>query len=124
MALNILQVGVDLLRRSFDGLMDRALTDAENTQIRRAIEAALASEMDYHALRTRRAGRQRFMDYNLLVPGDYPVSQAHDCEMAIGDAIRQLIPGIEITAHIEPVEEPQAWNDHIVDSGARRGPAS
>jgi divalent metal cation (Fe/Co/Zn/Cd) transporter len=61
------------------------------------------------------------MDYHLLVPGDYPVSQAHDREMAIGDAIRQIIPGIEITAHIEPVEEPLAWNDHTGKTQCHRG---
>ncbi|CAN5844449.1 cation diffusion facilitator family transporter [soil metagenome] len=121
-ALNILRVGMDLLRRSFDGLMDRALTDRENARIRAAIEAELNPGMAYHALRTRRAGRQRFMDYHLLVPGDYPVARAHDREMAIGDAIREIIPGIEITAHIEPVEEPQAWNDHISKTQSRHGP--
>lgn len=120
-ALNIVRVGLDLLRRSFDGLMDHALTDWENTQIRAVIETELDPNMDYHALRTRRSGRQRFMDYHLLVPGDYPVARAHDREMAIGDAIREIIPGIEITAHIEPVEEPQAWDDHIAKTQSHRG---
>ena len=121
-ALNILRVGMDLLRRSFDGLMDRALTDRENARIRAAIEAELNPGMAYHALRTRRAGRQRFMDYHLLVPGDYPVARAHDREIAIGEAIRKIIPGIEITAHIEPFEEPLAWNDHRVKTQSRHGP--
>jgi divalent metal cation (Fe/Co/Zn/Cd) transporter len=67
--------------------------------------------MTYHALRTRRAGSRRFVDYHLLVPGECEVRRAHDCEMIIGRAIEDVLPGIEVTSHIEPLEEPMAWND-------------
>lgn len=110
-AANIVRIGLSLLRRSFDGLMDRALEDDEVARIRAAIEGAIGSEMAHHALRTRRAGSQRFADYHLLVPGGCSVAQAHDCEMMIGRAIESAVPGIEVTTHIEPIEEPLAWND-------------
>src|SRR4051812_36376576 len=38
MAGNILWTGIDLIRRSFDGLMDHALPDSEQEQLRQAIE--------------------------------------------------------------------------------------
>src|SRR5262249_51834120 len=41
---------IDLIRRSFDGLMDHALPDAEQAQVRAAIAGQLAPGMDYHAL--------------------------------------------------------------------------
>jgi cation diffusion facilitator family transporter len=117
-AVNIVRIGYDLMRRSFDGLMDRALDDAEVAKIRTAIERAMEEiegdgdrHLTYHALRTRRAGSRRFVDYHLLVPGDCPVRRAHDCEMIIGRAIENAIPGVEVTSHIEPLEEPMAWND-------------
>lgn len=110
-AINIARIGFDLLRRSFNGLMDRALEDSEVEAIRDAIQSTLEAGMTYHALRTRRAGAQRFVDYHLLVPGDCSVSAAHNLEMEIGAAIQQAVPGIEINAHIEPIEEPRAWND-------------
>ena len=109
--LNIMRIGWDLLRRSFDGLMDKALNNEEVRKIQKAIESELEPGMTYHALRTRRAGEQRFADYHLLVPGKVTVQEAHDCEMQIGQAIENAVPGIEITAHIEPVEEPAAYND-------------
>lgn len=108
---NIARIGWDLLRRSFDGLMDRALQDDEVRKIRAAIENELEEGMDYHALRTRRAGEQRFADYHLLVPGAMSVTRAHDYEMKIGGAIERAVPGVEVTSHIEPVEEPAAYND-------------
>ena len=109
--INIARIGVDLMRRSFDGLMDRALNDDEVRKIRQAIDAELQPGMNYHALRTRRAGEQRFADYHLLVPGAVSVTHAHDCEMRIGAAIGAAVPGIEVTSHIEPIEEPAAYND-------------
>lgn len=108
---NIARIGWTLLRRSCDGLMDRALDDGEVARIRQAIQDSIGSDMTYHALRTRQAGSRRFADYHLLVPGDCSVSQAHDCEMTIGRAIESAVPGIEVTTHIEPIEEPLAWND-------------
>jgi divalent metal cation (Fe/Co/Zn/Cd) transporter len=95
--------------------MDRALEADEVTRIRAAIEASKGDDMTYHALRTRRAGSRRYADYHLLVPGDCSVTHAHDCEMAIGRAIEEAVPGIEVTTHIEPIEEPLAWNDSRLD---------
>ena len=111
-AANILRVGVSLLRRSFDGLMDHALSSGEDAKIRAAIEEELLPGMKYHALRTRRSGNRRFVDYHLLVPGKLHVKSAHDCEVDIGQSIRVAVPGVEVNAHIEPLEEPLAYSDH------------
>jgi len=45
------------------------------------------------------------------VPGDYSVARAHDIEVVIGRAIEETLPGLEVSTHIEPIEEPLAWND-------------
>lgn len=110
-AVNIARIGFSLVRRSFDGLMDRALAKEETERIRVAIGSHLHKDMTYHALRTRRAGGRRFVDYHLLVPGAMAVQDAHELEMKIEAAIEAAVAGIEVTSHIEPVEEPRAWND-------------
>ncbi len=110
-AVNIVRIAFSLLRRSVDGLMDRALEEDEVRQIRAAIENSLEPAMKYHALRTRRAGSRRFADYHLLVPGDCTVSAAHDVEVRIGRAVESAVSGVEVSAHIEPIEDPLAWND-------------
>ena len=110
-AANILWTAVDLMHRSFDGLMDRALPEAEQEQVRGAIRAHLSADMDYHALRTRQAGTRRFVDFHLLVPGQSSVSRAHALADRIEESIQKLLPGGEITIHIEPIEERQAWED-------------
>lgn len=111
-AVNIVRVGWNLLHRSFDGLMDHALEPAEDAKIRAAIDEKMLPGMKYHALRTRRSGTRRFVDYHLLVPGRLHVKAAHDCEMAIGCSIEATVPGVEVISHIEPLEEPLAYSDH------------
>jgi cation diffusion facilitator family transporter len=108
---NIVWTGFDLVRRSFDGLMDRALPVEEQETVRKAIEGLLEPGMDYHALRTRRAGSRRVADFHLLVPGIYTVRSAHEMGDRIVEAIRAAFPDMEVTVHIEPIEEPASWQD-------------
>jgi cation diffusion facilitator family transporter len=110
-AANIIRIGIVLLRGSFDGLMDRAVSLGEERQIRLAIETTLPADVTYHALRTRRAGSHRAVDLHLLVPGAQRVRDAHQLSKRIEDAIAAVYPGTETVVHIEPVEDPDAWLD-------------
>lgn len=110
-AVNILWTAFDLIRRSFNGLMDHALPEGEQTAVRSAIERQLGPNMDYHALRTRQAGRRRFVDFHLLVPGQLSVQQAHTLTEAIEEAVRDALPQVEVAVHIEPIEDSSAWRD-------------
>jgi cation diffusion facilitator family transporter len=108
---NILWTGFGLVRRSFHGLMDHSLPVEEQAAVRSAIEARLEPGLHYHALRTRQAGARRFADFHLLVPGHWSVKRAHDLTGKVEDAVQAALPGIEVTVHIEPIEEPAAWHD-------------
>jgi cation diffusion facilitator family transporter len=111
MAALITRTGFGLVWRSFNGLMDRALPEEEQARVRLAIERELLPGMDYHALRTRQAGSKRFVDFHLLVPGIFTVRRAHEIGDRIEQAIRNVFPGIEVTIHIEPIEEQTAYED-------------
>jgi cation diffusion facilitator family transporter len=110
-AVNILWTALDLIRRSFNGLMDHALPAGEQTAVRSAIERHLGPNMDYHALRTRQAGRRRFVDFHLLVPGRMSVQEAHTLTGEIEEAVRGALPELEVSVHIEPIEDTSAWRD-------------
>jgi cation diffusion facilitator family transporter len=110
-AASFVWTGYDLVRRSFHGLMDHALPVEEQEVVRAAIAGRLEPDMDFHALRTRKAGSQRFADFHLLVPGDLTVNNAHAITTKIEEAVRSALPGIEVTVHIEPIEEKAAWED-------------
>ncbi len=110
-AANILWTGFNLIRRSFDGLMDRSLPPQEQAAVRSAIERHLGPNMDYHALRTRQAGRRRFVDFHLLVPGRLTVQEAHTLTGRIEESVRGALPELEVTVHIEPIEDRASWRD-------------
>jgi cation diffusion facilitator family transporter len=125
-AANILWTGGDLMRRSFHGLMDRALDDRELAALRAAIAGQLGPGTAYHALRTRRAGQRSFVDFHLLVPGGSTVRDAHDLSERVEEAVRAVLPGVEVTVHIEPIEDKRSWQDSAlltVEAAAGQPPA-
>jgi divalent metal cation (Fe/Co/Zn/Cd) transporter len=87
--------------------MDHALPDEELDNVRKAIESQLGPNMAFHALRTRLAGSRRFVDFHLLVPGQMSVREGH----ALSSRIEAALKGLEVTVHIEPIEDKQAWDD-------------
>lgn len=110
-AVNIIRIGIQLLRGSFDGLMDRAIPAAEEHEVRLAIEQTIPYDVTYHALRTRRAGSHRVIDLHLLVPGAERVRDAHLLAKRVEGAIARVYPGTETIIHVEPLEDPDAWLD-------------
>lgn len=103
-ALHIVYTGVDLLRRSTRGLMDASLPADELARIDRVLRANLPQSAEYHALRTRKAGSRRFIDFHLGVPGEYSVSQAHAMCDALEAVLAAELPNASVTIHVEPRE--------------------
>jgi cation diffusion facilitator family transporter len=110
-ALHVLRSGWKLIVRSFNGLMDHALPLAEQDAVREAIRGFLQPEMDFHALRTRQSGTRRFVEFHLLVPGLWNVRRAHGLANQIEAAVRRVLPRVEVTIHIEPIEDKTSWED-------------
>jgi len=107
--LHILFTGFKLIRRSFDGLMDHALTDAEVSSLREAIRKALPAGADFHHLRTRRAGRMKFADLHMLVDGSMNVRDAHVLTHQVEAKLAEQFPELDLTIHVEPIEDQASW---------------
>jgi cation diffusion facilitator family transporter len=108
-AVNIIWSGVDLLKRSLQGLMDSTLPPDELVKIETVLKRYSEKFSSYHALRTRKSGAQRFIDLHLLVPGAMSVQTSHDlCEFLEAE-IRAVLGTASITVHIEPVEDRSSW---------------
>ncbi|HEX6940949.1 MAG TPA: cation diffusion facilitator family transporter [Longimicrobiales bacterium] len=114
-ALNIVRIGVGLIRRSVLGLLDTALPE----EMLEAIGAVLADYADrgiaFHALRTRRAGRRHFISFHVLVPGDWTVDRGQDLLEEIESRIRAAVPGSTVFTHLEAIEDPRSWADIRLD---------
>jgi len=110
-AVYIVWTGVGVMRRSVWGLMDRALPEDELDSIRGVLDSHRAQGLDYHALRTRRAGRRRLVELHLLVPGAMSVHEGHRLAEEIEDKIRAVLPGSAVLTHLEPIEDPASYRD-------------
>jgi cation diffusion facilitator family transporter len=110
-AVYIVLTGVGVMRRSFLGLMDRALPEPELDAIRAILEEYKPRGLDYHALRTRRAGRRRLVELHLLLPGATSVRDGHHVAEEIEGRIRAALPGSAVLTHIEPIEEAASYRD-------------
>ncbi len=105
MALNIIHTGIGLLRNSLDGLMDVALPTEEIARIEALIRRETPPGSSFHALRTRKAGPRRFIEFHLLVPGYTTVRMAHDLCDRIEEAIGRELANASVTVHTEPDEK-------------------
>jgi cation diffusion facilitator family transporter len=110
-ALNIVRIGVDLLRRSMLGLLDTALPEEIRRGIVGILEEHAGDGVQYHALRTRQAGARRFISVHILVPGQWTVQRGHDLLEDIEDRIRERVPNSTVFTHLEPLEDPISWED-------------
>jgi cation diffusion facilitator family transporter len=120
--INIIWMGVQLIRRSTAGLMDTTLPAAEVDVIQTAINQVAGPDIPYHALRTRKSGSRRFIDFHLLLPGGTTVQASHDLVSRIEAAIEQQLPNMYVTIHVEPREDATSWDGHIVGGIASAEP--
>jgi cation diffusion facilitator family transporter len=110
-AIQILWTGWHLIRRSFDGLMDRAFSDDDTARIEEVLDTLRHEGGDYHLLRTRHAGSRGFVDVHVLVPGKTTVQDSHDLVERLENAIMERLPHVEVLIHVEPLEDPKSWDD-------------
>ena len=86
---------------SVDQLMDREWPEEER-------EAFIAAAQEYpelaglHDLRTRTSGAHRFVQFQVWVPGDWTVTQAHQRMDAVEEKLQHRFPGCEIIIHLDP----------------------
>jgi cation diffusion facilitator family transporter len=103
-ALIILKASYDLTRRSVSGIMDVKLSDEEEDLIKSIITEHYYEYAEYHNLRSRMSGAERFVDLHLVVPKNQPVIDAHGFCDHLEKDIKEKIPNLSILIHIEPCE--------------------
>jgi cation diffusion facilitator family transporter len=111
-AVHIVFTGFMLMQRSFAGLLDAAIPEAERADIERIFaEYRKRYEVEFHALLTRQAGARRFVSFHLLVPDAWPVHRAHQLSEEVEERIRSLVPNAILLSHIEPISQPASYDD-------------
>lgn len=117
-AANIIWSGTRIVRASVLGLMDTALPNEERDVIIKVLEGYKSGGIEYHALRTRQSGSRRFTSFHILVPDTWTVLQGHRLLENIEADIRHSLPDITVFTHLEPINDPDSWNDTTLDRPA------
>ncbi len=102
-ALNILRVGMKLIRTSFGGLLDEA-DPAIEERARNLLESETASRnLAYHNFRHRHSGRAHWIEFHLVFPDGMSVGEAHEQATEIERKVAELIhPHGRVITHLEP----------------------
>jgi len=114
-AANIVWIGLRLLNDTAHGLLDTALPPKEQEVITGIQAGYKEAGIQFHALRTRTAGRRRFVSMHVLVPGNWSVKHAHDLSERIEADITRALPMTTVFVHIEPLEDLASWRDQELD---------
>jgi cation diffusion facilitator family transporter len=101
-ALLILKAAWDLTLSSGRDLIDTSLPPAERDWIGACIVGIVPQACGFHGLRTRKAGRRRFIELHLEVPQGMSVAESHRLTERIEEAIRLRYGDADVTVHVEP----------------------
>ncbi len=113
-AANIVWTGVRIVRSSAAGLLDPAWSPAERAQLDRVL-SGYGAPIQIHAIRTRQAGRRRFVTMHVVVPGEWTVARGHAVVEELELAIAVAVPGASAVTHLEPLEDPASFADQTRD---------
>ncbi len=104
-AINILRLGWKVIRDSVGGLMDESLGAGEVERVTAAVRREMGGALQFHDLRTRRAGPRPFVELHLVVPGAMRVDAAHAICDRIEEAVQEELPDADVVVHVEPESE-------------------
>jgi cation diffusion facilitator family transporter len=110
-ALNILREGISLVRRSADGLMDRALEPDVQAEIERTLEVFRHQAIRFDHVVTRRAGQRRFVDLHMHMPAGWTLGRAAALRTSVEQALMSAVPGLRATIQLLPMDVEAHFDD-------------
>jgi cation diffusion facilitator family transporter len=103
-AIYILKVALDTIRKPISGLLDETLPPSQQAVIEDCLRKHSREVSGFHTLRTRRAGSQSYIDLHLVMAGDISLEQAHQICDRIEGEIQSVFREASITIHAEPCD--------------------
>ncbi|MCL4459180.1 MAG: cation diffusion facilitator family transporter [Chloroflexi bacterium] len=101
-ALFITKAAIQITKKSFVDLLDARLPGAEQERIAAIINDHYRRFVEFHDLRTRKAGSIHYVDLHLVVNPSLSVEQAHELCDHLEQDLEAAIPNCSVTIHVEP----------------------
>jgi cation diffusion facilitator family transporter len=108
---NIVREGFSLVRRSADGLMDRALEPEVRQDIERTLEEFRHQAIRFDHIVTRRAGQRRFVDLHMHMPPGWTLGRAAAVRTSVEQALMSAVPGLRATIQLLPMDVEAHFGD-------------
>ncbi len=106
----VLTTGYGLMRRSVVGMLDAALSAEDLATLTQVLDSYRQRDaVQFHAVRTRESGRQRFVYAHVLVPAAWTVKQGHDLTVRLNADVAAALPGATTFTHVEPLHDPLSY---------------
>jgi len=111
LALNILREGASLVRRSADGLMDRALEPEVRAEIEKTLDVFRHQAIRFDHVSTRRAGQRRFVDLHMHMPSGWTLGRAAALRTSVEQALMSAVPGLRASIQLLPMDVEAHFDD-------------
>ena len=111
LALNILREGGSLVRRSADGLMDRAVEPEVRAEIEQTLDVFRHQAIRFDHVSTRRAGQRRFVDLHMHMPAGWTLGRAAALRTSVEQALMSAVPGLRATIQLLPMDVEAHFDD-------------
>ena len=115
-----MKAAYELTVKSYKDLIDYRLTDDEESRITRIICEHQSDYVNFHGLRTRRAGPEIFIDLHLVVDKDISVEQSHDLADHLESDLKLEFPRACVTIHVEPNTGENATKPSICETNPEK----
>ncbi len=124
-ALLIMKAAYDLLVQAILPLSDVKLPDVEEAEIARILNRHAAEYVEWHDLRTRKAGSERHIDLHLVAHRSQSLGYVHNLCDRMEDEIQSRFPGASVLIHPEPCggDCPVCSGTSFGEAPATRNPA-
>jgi cation diffusion facilitator family transporter len=109
---NVAREGFSLVRRSADGLMDRALDPTIQQQIDDVLAGfAHPTTLRFDHINTRRAGQRLFVDLHMHMPPNWSLQRAAALRTSVEQALMAAVPGLRATIQLLPMDVEAHFGD-------------
>lgn len=98
----IVRAATDITRRSTEGLLDKSLPESEHEAIERIMEEHYGEFINFHDLRTRKAGSERHIDLHISVPKNRSIQEADLLARHLESDIKSKFPKSVVMIRSEP----------------------
>ncbi|MGC9062148.1 cation diffusion facilitator family transporter [Calditerrivibrio sp.] len=100
----IIYSAFDLARDVSSILLDREMSEEDQTKIRDILKDYDNSFVDYHKMRTRSSGKTKFVDMHITLCKNMSLNDAHHIADFIEKDLKEKISDLDVIIHIDPCE--------------------